>query len=80
MPKFGGVCSENLFANANYDFSDFNFVLLRDASDEPQHDKIILGYLQRAQCLGDSLELIPLGVVQPRKPQTLTLNLLRIEP
>ncbi len=35
---------------------------------------------KRAQCLGDSLGLIPLGVVQPQNPQTLTLNLLRIEP
>ncbi len=35
---------------------------------------------KRAQCLGDSLGLIPLGLVQPHKPQTLALNLLRIEP
>jgi len=33
-----------------------------------QHDKIILGYPQRVQWLGDSLELIPLGLVQPQIP------------
>ena len=31
----------DLYANTIWDISDFDFVFLRDASDEPQHDKSV---------------------------------------